>query len=369
MLRRNCGKSAEITEMYIPKFTITSRILKNIGVIEAAREVIENAPLVPAWEARFREEAMIKIVHYGTKIEGNDLSYTDAGKVIAGEQVVARERDVQEVINYRNVIGYLEKIVLEGGEKLVYSLEVLLEIHRKVTDKVIGDEDTGKVRKVGVVLRNALTGEIGYKPPPAVEVPYLLDDFLFWLNSAEGREIHSVIRAAIAHYGVTAIHPFVEGNGRTARALSTLILYTEGYDTRKFFSLEEHFDADASGYFGKLMEVSNLSPELEDRDLTPWIEFFVESLAIELTKIKEKVRRLSVDIKIKDRVGEQVFLSERQMKLVEFLQSQKEMGMLTAKNLLPMVSEDTILRDLKVLIDRGIIDKVGVTKAARYVIK
>lgn len=357
--------------MYTPKFSITHKILKNIGVIEGAKEVIENAPLVPAWEAKFREEAKLKMVHFGTKIEGNDLSYTDAEKVISGQQdqIVGRDRDIQEVINYRNVIDYLDEAISEKeGDFLAYTAEMVLKIHKLTTEKVIPDEETGQLRRVQVVLRNALTGEIGYRPPPAVEVKYLLDDFLFWLNNPDSREIHTVIRAGISHYVLTAIHPFVEGNGRTARAFATMVLFAEGYDTRKFFSMEEHFDLDAAGYFGKLVEVSNQATEIENRDLTPWIEYFVEALAIELSKIKDKVRNLSVDMKIRDRVGEQVYLSERQIKLMEYLQAQKEMTMIAARNLLPLVSEDTILRDLKVLMEKGIVKKEGITKAARYVL-
>ena len=94
--------------MYAPKFSITNQILKNIGIIEAAKEVIENAPLVPAWESKFREEAMIRTVHHGTHIEGNDLNYSEAGQVLAGGEVVGRERDIQEVLHYRNVLKFIE---------------------------------------------------------------------------------------------------------------------------------------------------------------------------------------------------------------------------------------------------------------------
>ena len=60
--------------MYVPKYTITTEILRNIAAVEASREVIENAPLVPAWEAKFRDEALLKAAHYGTALEGNDLT-------------------------------------------------------------------------------------------------------------------------------------------------------------------------------------------------------------------------------------------------------------------------------------------------------
>src|SRR3989339_742095 len=95
--------------MYSPKFTITNTILKNIGIFEAAREVIINAPLVPAWEVKFREEAVIRTVHHGTHIEGNALNYTEAARVVSGQEVVARDRDIQEVINYRRVLTFIER--------------------------------------------------------------------------------------------------------------------------------------------------------------------------------------------------------------------------------------------------------------------
>ncbi len=75
---------AKIT-MFAPKFTITNKILKNIAEIEACRQVIENAPLVPAWEAKFRQEAIVRTVHFGTHIEGNPLNFTQAREVLEGE--------------------------------------------------------------------------------------------------------------------------------------------------------------------------------------------------------------------------------------------------------------------------------------------
>ena len=178
-----------------------------------------------------------------------------------------------------------------------------------------------------------------------------------------------MIRAGIAHYVLAAVHPFVEGNGRAARAFATMVLYLEGYDIRRFFALEEYFDKHAEEYFGSLMEVSNQSAVLSERDLTPWLTVFTRALSSELTKIKDKVRELSVDIKIKHRMGRQVQISERQMKLMEYLHSNGEMSMPEAKKILPMVSDDTILRELKALIEKGVITKRGSTKAAKYALK
>jgi len=351
--------------MYSPKFTITNDILVNIGSIEAAREVIDNAPLVPSWEKRFREEAMVRTVHYGTHLEGNKLSFTQAKNILGGEEVFARDRDIQEIINYRNVLKYIDSL----GKVERYTEEQIKKIHALTVFKLIPKNQSGHYRQTQVVLRDSKTGEIVFRPPHFSQVPFLVSEFLLWLNFEESLKIHPVIRAAITHYALAAIHPFVEGNGRTARAFATLVLFSEGYDIKKFFSLEEHFDKDASSYYSSLRKVSDQSEKLEERDLTSWIEYFSEVLAFELNQIKERVRRLSVDLKIKKRIGQQIALSERQMKLVEYLEEYKELTVPQARQILPMVSDDTILRDLKDLVKKKIIKKEGKTKAAKYVMK
>ena len=104
------------------------------------------------------------------------------------------------------------------------------------------------------------------------------------------------------------------------------------------------------------------------RDITAWLEYFVAVVAVELSKIKERVRRLSIDTKLKGKIGEQIALSERQMKLIEYLTEIGGAGMQDLKKQLKMVSEDTILRDLTKLIEKGILKKEGHTKASKYVV-
>jgi Fic family protein len=229
-------------------------------------------------------------------------------------------------------------------------------------------EKIGVFRTTEVVIKEEGTGKVIFSPPPSHEVPFLLDDFFEWLNDATAREIHPIIRAGIAHYILVAIHPFVEGNGRTVRAFCSLILMREGYDVKKFFSLEEHFDTDPAAYYEALSEVDRQSPNIGSREITPWLEYFTGVVAIELTKIKDKVRKLSVDSRLKVKFGEQVALTERQMRLIEYISDQGSGGMNELKKVLSMVSEDTILRELRDLLDKGIIKKQGSTKASKYVI-
>ncbi|KKQ41324.1 MAG: hypothetical protein US60_C0043G0007 [Microgenomates group bacterium GW2011_GWC1_37_8] len=352
--------------MYQPKFIITNKILKNIGTIEAAKEVIENAPLVPYYEKQFKTDALARTVHHGTHIEGVGLSsLSEVKKVLEGEEVVAHDRDIQEVINYRNVMKLLDELAVKRGG---YDLGSLVDIHKDTVNKIVSEDKVGTLRKTQVVIKEQSTGTVILSPPPFIEVPFLLDDFFEWFNSPPAIELHPILRAGIAHYILVTIHPFVEGNGRSVRAFANLVLMREGYDIKNFFSLEEHFDANPANYYEALAVVDKQSKNIAARDLTPWLEYFVEGVAIELNKIKEKIRKLSIDSKLKGRIGEQIALSERQMKLMEYLSENGSAGMQDLKNIFPMVSEDTVLRDLNYLMDKDIIKKEGKTKAARYII-
>ncbi|HLB60148.1 MAG TPA: Fic family protein [Patescibacteria group bacterium] len=362
--------------MYQPQYVISNQILKYIGGIEACREVIASAPLVPAWEKKFQEDALVRQVHHGTHLEGNALNISEAAQVVAGQSVIGRPRDIQEVINYRNVIDYIGRIVTVARSKqhtaentnarlaIEITEELIHKIHTLTTDHMLPPEKSGIFRTTQVVVKNSQTGDVTFRPPPPVEVPILVRDFLAWLNQ-NTNDVHPILVSGMTQYEFARIHPYVDGNGRVARALATLVLYRDGYDIRRFFSLEEYYDSHAQGYYQALQSVVK-----NKGDQTKWLEYFAEGLAIELNRIKEKVQKLSVDIHMKERLGgKQVFLSERQIKIIEHLQ---ELGYLQNKmftRLFPRSSEDTILRDLHELMEQGIIVKKGSTKGARYVLK
>jgi len=370
--------------MFSPVFTINNQILKNIGNIEAAKAIINEAPLIPAYEKQFQQEAIVRTVHYGTRIEGNDLTFQEVARLVEGHQISAGERDIQEVINYRNVMSYLEELWslydanmplpeeknaenLDKNRPFFYSETIIKKIHSLTTTKIIPDSEVGKYRHQQVVLKNTRTGEIAHRPPTAIEVPYLMTDLIDWLNNPESQDIHPAIKSAISQYILVAIHPFIEGNGRVSRAFAMLPLYAQGYDIRRLFSMEEYFDRNAEDYYNSIQNTHLLSSDIFKRDLTNWIVYFTQALSTELSRVKEKVQSLSRDIKLKQKLGgKQIHLSERQIKLVEYMQQFGGLRMPDAQQLLPMVSDDTIWRDLKKLVDSGAVEKRGSTKGAYY---
>lgn len=371
--------------MFSPVFTINNDIVKNIALIEAAKAVIEDAPLIPAYERQFRQDAVIRTVHYGTRIEGNDLSYQEVAKLVEGDKITGTDRDIQEVINYRNVTNYLEELwsLYDANMPLPeekfdnsnppvkksfhYSETIIKKIHALTTFKIIPAPDCGKYRHQQVVLKNTQTGEIAHRPPPAIEVPYLVADLINWLNSPASTDIHPSITSAIVQYILVAIHPFIEGNGRVSRAFSIIPLYVSGYDIKRLFSLEEHFDRNIEDYYSSIQKTHEKSSQIFKRDLTDWIAYYTQALAIELSRVKQKVKNLSRDLKLKQKLGgKQIHLSDRQIKLVEFMQRFGGLSMPDAKEILPMVSDDTIWRDLKKMVEDGVVKKHGSTKGAYY---
>lgn len=361
--------------MFKPKFDITNNLLTYISAIESAKALIENSPLVPAWEAKFKKDAMARTVHFGTKIEGNDLTEDEAKRVVRLELIddpeeaarktgiTARQRDVQEVINYRNVVRWIDEQDMEISANL-FSEDTLKHLHSLTMSRLLDEHDIAHYRKKQVIVKGAgdYAGKVVFRPPVSVEVPYLVEEFFKWLNHPSSQQLHAIFRAAITHYQLVYIHPFIEGNGRTGRAMASLVLYATGYDFKRFFSIEEYFDRNVENYYSALQSVQ----QSENNDMTYWLEYFCYGLALEVERVKNQVQKLSKDLKLKKELGQQVALSERQIILLELLQKQGEVASSDAQDVLPNVSVDTILRDLKDLIKKGVVKKHGVTKGVTY---
>lgn len=361
--------------MFQPHYRITNNLLQYIASIEASREVIKNAPLVPAWEAKFQEEARIRTVYHGTRLEGNELSAEQAERVINTEGtqpeevarqagIVGKARDIQEIINYRSVLDWINdwgRRITQGTRPL-YTEDMLRTLHSVSVHRIIPPESCGQYRTQRVIVRSVESGQIAYKPPIPEEVPLLVQEFMSWINGTESTTTHTILRAAITHYQLVNIHPFIEGNGRTARAMALALMYAEGYDVKRFFSLEQYFDNDIEGYYRAIKSVQ----ESKNEDMTYWLEYFTYGLAIELDRIKQSVLKLSQDFRLQKRLGQQVALSERQLIIMEYLQERGKVTSQELNDILPLISTDTVLRDIKDLIEKGIIRKHGVTKGVHY---
>ena len=335
--------------MFEPNFTITNKIVKNLTFIAEARAIILNAPLVPKWEVSLRRDALLQSAHSSTAIEGNPLSLDEVTELAEGREIMVRRKDKQEVLNY---IEALEKIP-DFAELTPFVKQNILDIHKIVTKETLENpKDEGVFRDRQVVVGNKRTGEIIFTPPPTNQIMKLIDKFLNWFNSEQTEEIDPVIEAGIVHYEIVRIHPFVDGNGRTARILATMTLYRRGFDAKRFFALDDYYDHDRLSYYTVLRNVDQKS-----LDLTNWLEYFTEGVAVSIKAVKDKVIGLSKDIKFLKERG-QIALNERQIKIVEWI---IEKGRVTNKDVRTMfnISDRAALKEIKKLVNLNVIISKG----------
>jgi Fic family protein len=342
-----------------PEFTYTHDMVKRLTGITAAREVILHAHLVPKWEVSVRREQLVRAAHASTAIEGNPLSLEEVSRLAEGREVMAARRAKAEVLNYLRVLEHIDTYhghgAIEEGN--------ILALHRDITKDTLDDPATeGAFRTVRVVVGNRRTKEVVYSPPGPKEVRPLVGRLLTWLNSGSALRMHPVLVAGIAHYELVRIHPFVDGNGRTARALATLILTMREFDIKRFFTLDDFYDSDRNAYYAVLKRVNGTYP-----DCTPWLEYFLEGVEISLHRVKERVLVLSSDGHRKA-AGGQVALSERQMRVIEFIHTH---GSVKSSDLASMfsISRQAALKELTALVEKDLLKREGDRRGARYVLR
>ncbi len=358
--------------MFIPKYTITNNLLKNISLIEVAKEFINENLLNPQLESKLKSEQLNKAIFYGVTIEGSPLTEEEVKDFLSGRQVNKDSRDLQEVVNYSQ--GYLYINQLAGQVKssqLNYGLdqEIISNLHRLITKEIMLPEFSGEFRIKQIALRNSQTGEISYTPPPSAEVPYLVEDLINFINSEEALDIHPILRAGLFHSEFLRIHPFLDGNNKLVRLLTNYLLSIDNYDFKGFVFLEEYFAQEPYLYFQTLQNIFNQRAlDAHERDLTRFLEYFVEGLLLEVSKVKEVVKSLSGKSKVKTEVGEEHELNEREMLIVDYLHRYGSMQNKDFRKIFPEYSDDTVLREIKFLKEKGIVKKVGGTKKARYVL-
>ncbi len=342
--------------MYKPNFHYTNKIVRNLTLIAEARTIILNAPLIPKWEVSLRREALLRSAHSSTAIEGNPLSFEEVSALAAGRDIMVRRKDKQEVLNY---LEALEKIP-EFAKRYPVQKDDLLEIHKIVTkDTLENPRDEGSFRNRQVVVANRATGEIIFGPPSTKQVPHEVNKFLTWFNSKDTEEIDSVIEAGLVHYEIVRIHPFIDGNGRTARILATLTLYKRGFDTKRFFALDDYYDHDRRNYYEVLGRVNQ-----NTIDLTEWLEYFTEGVVVSIKAVKDKVIGLSKDIKFLKERG-QIALNERQINIVENIM---ERGEITNRDIREMfnISNRAALDEISKLLELKIIKQKGKGRSVHY---
>jgi Fic family protein len=352
-------------DMLKPQYKLTNKILKNLTDIAEAKGIIEKAKLLPRHELKLKRQAMIRMSHSSTAIEGNILDIRQVEALYANKKIDAPDRDIYEVKNYLEALKYIEKFVKSGKP---ISVKVLLKIHSLVTNKTLPVEQSGHFRQSPVYVvkrRLGFPDEIVYAGPVAANVPYLCNDLIEWINKSEKEETNPVIVAGVTHLEIAAIHPFSDGNGRTARALATLILYKRGYDFRHLFALEDYYNKDLPSYYKAI----NVGKNYEERktEITYWLEYFVEGFRDEIMSVKNQVTTLALK-KVDKNIGSQVYLTPKQQQILDFVD---QLGRIKVSDVVDILKcpQRTAQLELQKLKKLGIIKQVGKGKATYYKLK
>jgi Fic family protein len=271
-----------------PKYTFTPAIVRDLMEIEAARKTVDMTVLPLHIAEQLRQQARLRSTHFSTRIEGNRLTLAETERVVLeGRKMPGRERDVREVQNYYRALQQVE----EWAEQQTPITERLIRrLHANIF-KSSRSKPT-PYRDGQNVIRDAATGTIVYMPPEAGDVPGLMQDLVDWIAWAEKEQVPAPVIAGLVHYQFVTIHPFYDGNGRTARALATLILYQHGYDLGRFYSLEEVYVQDLAAYYEALQTHPhhNYYEGRANADLTEWLAYFLHSMAETFQRVADEVR-------------------------------------------------------------------------------
>ncbi len=344
---------------FSPLFSISIETASALTTIERARGFLEAAALSQDWVSKMQKRAFALEAHHTTHIEGTHLNLEQSQKLIAGESVDGVDaEDVKELLNYRTAFDFVAEYVLSQG---AITESFIREIHKRLVNGVRGNSARpGQYRTAQNYIANSITKEIIYTPPPHFEVPVLMAELIEWLQNVytTPSAIPPVLVAGIAQFQLVHIHPFMDGNGRTSRLLSTLCLYRSGYDFKKLFTISEYYDRDRQDYYNALQSVRNNA-----MDMTKWLEYFTKALATQMHEIQRKgIQAINLD-----GIVATYQLSSRQKYALE--QLIEKGGFLTIheyESLCPGIHRRTLQRDLLDMVEKGIIIQEGTKKTTRY---
>lgn len=268
---------------FTPVYRITPKIARSLIQIEAARQKALHLPLTPMVLSSLRETAKLYTTHYSTMIEGNQLSVQQVEKVLKHqEHFPGRQRDEREIKAYYTALQQVEQWAARGAG---IEEPMIRHLHALVMGDGRNSVKPSPYRDGQNVIQNARSREIVYMSPEAKDVPALMHALVEWIR--ENSSLPCPLVASIVHYQFATIHPYYDGNGRTARLLTTLTLYLGGYDLKGLYSLEEYYARNLPAYY----EAISIGPSHNyylgraEADITAWIEYFIEGMAVSFEKV------------------------------------------------------------------------------------
>lgn len=253
-------------------------------------QTVRDLPILPNLASSLDEELIRRSIFGTAAIEGNPLGEEDVSKILANSaDVVTTERAKKEILN----LSKAYQILGDGNfEKTGITEKLVRTIHTALTNEIdYADNEPGKYRNHRVKVGNEEHGGV-YAPPKNLDdIRNLMKEFVSWVNSPEIAELNPFVRASLAHYHFCLIHPFGDGNGRTARLLESIILQSAGI---KFVPvmLSNFYYRNIDDYYWAF------SNSIKNADTGAFVKFSLKGVIESLNEIKGKIifiiRRLSL---------------------------------------------------------------------------
>lgn len=314
--------------MFIPEYSITPKTLKNISITEYSKAVVENTAILPSWTNQLKKEA--KTLLFQTQLKHMAINL--------------------DPLKIKSYLENMEKNVPSELKDLVETEMLVLNLSEK---KELSEENVKEIAQT-------LTHTNSYRA--AEEILAKIVQFFDWYQSLDGKETHPIILAAITKAFFENLAPFKSHNKIISDYTALLSLNVSGYGFNNMIYTESYFEKTKREYEEAL---KSINAEPNETDYTNWIEYYTEALSVESANIKEKIKLLARDTKIAKATG-RVKFTPRQERIVEYLQ---DYGILQNRDFAKVfqdISEDSVLRDLKVLIGKGVVQKSGSTKSSYY---
>lgn len=277
---------------------------RNIGAL--ARLGLKNHPLKPT----ILRNSMVRTAHFTTKIEQNKLEYKDVEQLYQNYKIQGLTTSQKFKIEVRNVFVAYEYLYNLNPRQSFSDMDeqVLKNIHELLMKDLSGHPDG--YRKIPVSLQDG-DGQVSYIPPTYIEVPQLMGAFFNWLyTTVTGQsnqydqevnpqnKIHPLLISGIVHHIIGYVHPFPDGNGRTARAFSTLValIHPDLSAIKDAFCVEEYFDKRIEEYYDTLMQATQ-------GDLKPFLMFYLDCINASLMKVLKELQRYDKIKHVKELLG------------------------------------------------------------------
>lgn len=342
--------------MFHPRYTITDRLLANIKRINFLVHGLNNR--------RFPEVVLLELEriagevssYASTSIEGNPLPLTEVKKILKLKPAHIRDSE-KEVLNYNQALQDLNKMLDKGEVKP--SLKLILDIQKQVTEGLLPSFEAGHLREKTVVVNDPITGQVVYLPPEVNEVKPLIEELIRFTN--ENRHtIDPLILAGVFHKQMVIIHPFMDGNGRTTRLATKVLLAEMGLNTFNLFSFENYYNKNVTRYFQTVGESSNYYELLDKIDFTPFLEYFTEGIIDELLRVENLLPIIAV--------SPETQLKPHQLRILEFI---REKGFISDREYAKIVdrAKATRTQDFKKLQGLGLVERKGKGKSTYYILK